>query len=589
MRRRPCRRMPRWAWGGFAWLVGACAQPSTIPRTAEPAQEPEVEAPRSRLLQSYDEAGFPDVGGRRLVERRIELPQRVASCARGVLLQRGHVHVFLSANLWIDYGTTLVDAIPHAMRGSTPREPRFVSSPIEPPDPPVPRVVDIPLPDNVLALPALGLPGEGACDAPDVSPDLDIIVRARWAEMRGRPDLVDPTLADIVEDAELEDDVRAELAAMLHEQALAGLREWLPRMEVAQLLRRAARLTPSREHERMWLLEAHRLDASTRLQAGDTPEAIATLLAEQSMDPLHELDIDVRGANWDVTAYLRDPVGELIALGMPGAERLVAHADDETWTRARCDDQPCTVGEVVRKGLALFAGRPFASAAEVHAWWAEVEGMTQADMARASFGGPSFPDAAMRLVEIEGPSVVDELAAELRRHDPDEVGTALYDALRLNEDRVLEDRDLRARYARALSRVADAAKGGWAPSALRGLLDVDPDAALARFVPLFDRALPERGDAAPRIWSVWTVAFITAMKRSHAPMRARLLRALALPRGHALRSSALKAVDHACPHDCPPAVSKAAIRALRRAGEHDDPRHEKADRATLAALTLAPG
>jgi hypothetical protein len=366
--------MPTWAWGGLAWLVGACAQPSTIPRTPESAEVLEVEAPRSRLLESYDEAGFPEVGGRRLVERRVELPHHVASCARGVLIQRGHANVFLSANLWIDYGPTLIDDIPHAMRGSTPREPHFVSTTPKRIETSTPRVVDIPLSDSVLAQPGLGLASgetDALCDAPEVSPELDVIVRARWAEMRGRPDLVDPSIADLVEDADLEDAVRAELAAMLHEQALAGLRGWLPREEIAHLLRRAARLTPSPEHAHVWLLEAHRLDAATRPRAGDSPEAIATLLVEQSMTPLHELEVDTRGAKWDAATYLRDPVGELIALGMPGVEQLVAHADDESWTRALCDDHPCTVSEVVRTGLALFAGRPFASAAEVHAWWAD--------------------------------------------------------------------------------------------------------------------------------------------------------------------------------------------------------------------------
>jgi hypothetical protein len=368
--------MPRWAWAGVIWLLGACAPASLgVVDTATAAADVEAVDPRTRVLRLYDEAGFPDVGGQRLVERRIHSTRGVPSCTRGVLLRRGQANVFLSADLSIDYGTMSIDAIPQAMRRSTPREPLFQSVPKR--EARTEHVVDAPIPESLLAQPGLGL-GLGAegtvqtCNAPAVSPDLDILVRSRWAEMRGRPDLMDVNLVEQLAGAELQEALRTELAAMLYQQAVDGMRHWLPRMEVAQLLRRAARITPSPQHAGTWLLDANRLEESTRLLPGRDPAAIATLLAEQSMHPLSEHDVDLSGPTWDATRYLRDPIGELIELGMPGAQQLVAHVHDERWTRALCDVRPCTVGELVQEGLVTFAGRGFANAAEVEAWWAEV-------------------------------------------------------------------------------------------------------------------------------------------------------------------------------------------------------------------------
>jgi hypothetical protein len=283
---------------------------------------------------------------------------------------------------------------------------------------------------------------------------------------------------------------------------------------------------------------------------------------------------------WNVDEHLRDPMAELLRLGMPGVRRLVDRVGDRTWTRAACKGGPCRLGALVRDGLGHFAMRRFATDADVLAWWSTVEHTTETEMLRAALHGPTFPAAASRLTRLVGPGILDELEAFRGKRARAEIEAAICDAAFAHEAAITADPALRRRYSRVLRELVDAAGPGWPPDAFASWLAIDPTPALdllvARFGEQMLRMRDDEVDVDIEAEFYWSAAFEIAMKVEHRAMMRLFARALQLPQTHAAVWDAWDALDVACgtapqaaPEDisepyCPRSVRRAAIRLLRR-------------------------
>jgi hypothetical protein len=566
--------------GAGLCFVLACSR--TQPRETS---SPSLDTAAS-LLGLYDLAGFPTITGRKLVERRTELDRGRPLCERGVLFEHRGKPVFLTVDLQLRHGIEAFESIPAALRRSIAREQLFGRQVIAHGPARIERVIDSELPVTVLARPRMGVddPREPPCRTTEPGHHLDpsarrvdVFVRAQWAQMRGLPQLA-RELQDVLgaDDPEQMRRLRSDLASALVEEAERAMLGWQPRDEVEHLLRRAAAIAPEPRRSRI-LADAQYVSVTT--PAIDTEE----LLVEQAMhpgwSPLLPVGIEPL-LTWNPREHLRDPIAELLQLGMPGVRRLVRRLGDPTWTRTSCNGVPCRVGDLVREGLGRFAMREFATNDEARAWWSSVEHMTDREFLRAAMRGPEFFDAARRLVRLVGPDAIEDLVALRGAKPADDVIATIAAAVSIHEIEVIADPQLRRRYSEVLRELHRAAEPGWSPGAIAALLTIDPPAALDILVARLARDLPHlrEQDVDPRDSDFdWGTAFEVALASEHRAMIGLILRVLVLPTRHPLSNPAWEVVATACAIEsadtdpdedleipCPRSVRRTATRVLRR-------------------------
>jgi hypothetical protein len=337
-------------------------------------QSDTVDSARQALLAWYDVAGYPEIR-LPLVQRIVGQAYGATLCEIGFSVPTDLGEVFFRSDLRTSYGSTLVNAVPSIMRRATDPEPRLPSSQVRTRGVVTPRYEwfaepsSIPLASDAVRRAYLQV-GRPSCRLRVETNDaefLDAFVRARWAATLGLSDSVEGTEDWLEEDlTATEERVRSVLCDQLCREARWGLTAaWMPRSEVAALLRRALAVCP----------DARRADVRDQLARvrpvepqgiPGTPTYVASLLEEQGLPPTEE---SLAGANWDPIRRLRDPADELHRMGRAAVPALLARLDDRALTR---DFE--TVGEIALDVLGRIAQKRFTSPDEARAWWARTTG-----------------------------------------------------------------------------------------------------------------------------------------------------------------------------------------------------------------------
>lgn len=312
----------------------------------------------------YDEAGFPDVSGLRRVEFEAEY-----GVERGWLLSTTPL-VLLRDSLWILEPERA--AIPEFMRDPT-GEPEAPSEPFSY------REVDFAdeLRAELEAVEALTQNEEAwrnpfGMDARLVSLPAYWLVRARWAAMRGHSDLSRRAFVQFERWTNIEcdegdctraDAVRQGFQHRLLWQATDGLREFMPRLQVRELLARALAIAPESNAAPLVSELLARLDRTiaTDIDEPTWPEADDPDREERLIHLLRE-HTHRRGP-------IRNPAAELAALGREAVPALIEHIDDDSLTRSlseyrRYNFDVLTVGDVAVEILEQIASRSFYTSRE---------------------------------------------------------------------------------------------------------------------------------------------------------------------------------------------------------------------------------
>jgi hypothetical protein len=330
--------------------------------TATADVHPATPDDRRRWLELYDEAGYPDVSALQRVELEVGQSQREAGdepmLERAWLLSTSPL-VLLQDSLWklepepnsyreVDFADELraeLDAVEARTEGDDAYQPPFV-----------------------MRTPRIGPPATYW------------LARARWAEMRGAPELAQRALAQVERWTSLcgedvcspEDAIRNGFQLGLLWQAADGLANFMPRPQVRVLVARAQAIAPRGEH---WVDATELLDRLDRTIATDAngpswPDGGEPARVERLIHLLREQTTRYAGAvpcrPDTVCDPIRDPADELTALGREAIPALIEHLDDDTLTRSIRHDRDSglfhdvlSVGDVALEIIERIAGRRF--------------------------------------------------------------------------------------------------------------------------------------------------------------------------------------------------------------------------------------
>lgn len=464
----------RWTALLLVLIVAACARGAERPepRSDEhrPVQAESFDSDDHRAwLELYDEAGFPDVSGLRRVEFEARR-SRNANDEITIEFERAWVLstsplVLLRDSLW----TEPEDAeVPEYMQCDDPE------APDEPPRERVYRDVDFAdeLRTQLEAAETddeyypIGMDGR-------VGPLATYwLVRARWAEMRGLPDLSRRALVQVErsasrgcgqEDCTPEAAIRNGFQLKLLWQATDGAAGFMPRPQARELVVRARAIAPDGEHTAHAIELLDRLDRTIATDTTDVqwpdggdPEQVQRLiylLREQK--GFHMGLVNSCKPPYGRFGPIRSPAREIQALGREVIPVLIEHIDDDTLTRTLryhrdyyFGHQIATVGDVAVEIIEGIASRTFRVPQESHLyktpeeveatqklvreWWADVDDLSQRqqllhDLANADESQSNW--IADHLLQQHGMEIWPELIRAFRETKDDDARRSLLYAM----------------------------------------------------------------------------------------------------------------------------------------------------------------
>jgi hypothetical protein len=353
----------RWT-AALLLLVAACDRaaerfdsPSEASRpTPTAGVDPAGPDDRRRWLELYDEAGYPDVSALRRVEFEVGRSQSANDDEPTIQIERAWVLstsplVLLRDSLWtlepepvsyrdVDFADELraeLDAVEAVTEADDAYQPPF---------------------------------GMRARIGP---PALYWLVRARWADLRGAPELARRALAQVErwtilhcgeEVCSPEDAIRSGFQLELVWQATHGIDHSMPRPQARVLVARARAIAPRGEHSVHATELLDRLDRTIATDANGPPwpDGGEPARVERLIYLLREHDPQPR---WPGTEPIRDPAAELETLGREAIPALIEHIDDDTLTRSLSYDRDfgishvLSVGDVALQIIEQIAGRRF--------------------------------------------------------------------------------------------------------------------------------------------------------------------------------------------------------------------------------------
>lgn len=277
--------------------------------------------------------------------------------------------VFVNADLQTSHGRQLVDDVPLQYRSSTPTEHWFEGLATR-------SSVTIraseaqgsfrPRPATVLLDGGLVEPPRGSCVTRPQSVLVRSLALAVWAEQMGLPPrALQPRTVD---------EYRAALCDRLLREADTGLKQWLPRTEVEQLLRRADATCATPSEQKV---------VQAKL-AGLYPRGV---LESELADWAREVN-PRRFQN--VVWYLRNPLHDVAMQGESRIPELLELARSPVISR-----NGRTVGEVAVGLLSYHAMRMLPDASAAAAWWSEAKSQTHDDRLASALW---HPDASTWMV-----------------------------------------------------------------------------------------------------------------------------------------------------------------------------------------------
>jgi hypothetical protein len=379
-------------------LVAACGQPAerSEPRSEAPPATP---SDHRAWLELYDEAAFPDVSALRRVE--LEAGQGESECAW--VLSTSPL-VLLQDSLWT-FEPERVVSVPEYMRVPTqaldeaPREPLSY------------REVDFAdeLRTELEAVEALTEEDDSySAMIEKLGRPTYWLVRARWAQMRGLPELSRRALSQVErwtpidcgqEACTPQDAIRSGFQLTLLWQAIDGIDNFMPRPQVRELVARASAMAPLGVHAAQAKELLDRLDRTIATDANGPPwpNSGEPARVEQLIHLLREQNGCQRGPRgacypFAVPASIRNPADELAARGREVIPALIEHIDDDTLTRSvepsrvfYLPHHVLSVGDVALAIIEQLAGRNFylpdasSSAMQqlVREWWAGVHELSE--------------------------------------------------------------------------------------------------------------------------------------------------------------------------------------------------------------------
>jgi hypothetical protein len=410
------------------------------PSTNTPATRAPLPDRFAAWLKLYDEAGFPDVARLERIDRFNGIVQSVGGATKGLrdsawVVRRSPFLKVLYDTLWQE-DVAPQDAPISAPMGVPPSMRRPCDSawcdPVKrrahlkdtPGAEPLERPADFAAELEAALVEAEKLAADpDAREAARAFPDGRLgphevlwVVRARWAEERGRRDLALRALAEAerilketCQDPSCDpiDKLREGFQQKLLWQAVDGLGAWMPRSQVLDLARRAramapkGRLAASAEAHIAALEQAVAEDGQRarsgpvmgdKLTADQRAEELIFLLREQNG---HQMSQPGACDPFDVGSGVRSPAQELVAMGRAIVPRLIPHVASSVPTRSigyhrdfHFSHHALTVGEVALVIVERVTGRSFARQgktpdalrAEIAAWWARASSMSEKEM-----------------------------------------------------------------------------------------------------------------------------------------------------------------------------------------------------------------